>query len=256
MNLNGAKQFINKNIRQKLPRVFNLSPAVVQLFRGGNWTTSYSVVNFPAFFSPLTATSYKFRATLHNEFGAKVWSEEIVLPKYGSAEIIPKNRDSELQKISIGMIAVEILPPNLIFNADKHLGVIRPQIYAHYENNQSRALGVIHPQSALLKKEPQALDWRSNNIIDLNSVVSIEALQINPSPKDYNAKIQLIDVDSNRLLSEKEVHIPAMGSHKTVFEVGSQTGNVFIAASFLPGPNAKPIIFINRTNGTSSVTHA
>ena len=251
------KKFVNERIRSKLPRIFNLSPAIVQVYRGGDWETSFSIVNFPSFFAPTSSGVYNYRVSVRDENGTVCGTKNFSIKEKGSAEFDPSRWSSK--QIGIGTIKVEIQPSGLFFARDRHLGVIRPQIYAHYQHAKSRSVGIVHPQTAELTKSAPRPAWASNQLISMENVTTIEVAQINPNPLQYDATLKLIDFETQQILLERVVQIPPRGALLSSLEmskVSYKGKTAFLTIDRLPGANAKPLLFIERNGASYFVMHS
>jgi len=248
------KHIVNTRIRVHLPRCFNLSPPVLQLFLGGQWTTSFSIVNFPSFFSPLAANYYKYEVSLYDENGKLKCSKIERLPPFGSKSIEPREFLGGTE-VELGIVSFRIKPDTLLFRTDRHLGVIKPQIFAFYQNQDSRAIGLVHPQTSLLTKTSHRPAWTSNQVIDLAITRKILLYQINPTHQHYRATLALRCIDTGSVIAEQNVSIPPLGTRCSSFNIEEKIEKITISASQLPGPNAKPILFATHKNGAIFTSH-
>lgn len=254
MNSQQIKRIINTKLRFHFPRGFNLSPPVLQLFLGGEWKSSFSIVNFPSFFSPETPAEYSYEISLHDEFGIRKRTQTVRLSPFGSSNIEP-GLWGGCDNIRLGMVSFQIKPESIFFRADRHLGVIKPQIFAYYQNLSNRALGLIHPQTSLIKKSLGSVNWTSNQVVDLAVTKTINLFQINPSHQKYQATLAIKCIETSETIEEKQVSIPPLGATCSQFNFSDNGSKVYVSASQLPGPNAKPIIFVTQKTGAIFASH-
>lgn len=234
--------------RAALPRQFHIARPIGQLFLGGDFRTTYTLINFPSFFAPAVAASYRYRLRVHDEGGVCCAERTVDLGPFASRAIT-------LSGPELGLVTVEIEPRNSFLYADRHMGDLRPHFFAKYEDVKGTSVGIIHPQTAIGAPPASSLLWASNALLETPGVRAIELYQINPSHQPAPSRLKLLRATTGEILAESAATLPPLGSRRVSWDLPLDEQLVRIEASGLPGINAKPLAFLRFADGSFSAFH-
>jgi hypothetical protein len=234
----GAAKKILQNV---LPRAFNISEPVVQIFVNNDEVrTTYSFTNFPSLYSPKTAAEYFYQIKLYSPNGKLFAQTKIKVPPFGSTYFVPEQYfGKELPEF--GMITAEIKPKNIFYNSDKHLGKITSHFYAMFMDKGMNSVGVIHPQVRIKRKARNQKSWVSNQVIETKGLVKIVNYQLNPTGVSLNSNISLVELGGKVIETQKNKLTP-YSSSKNVWNNFANCQKVTFRIDKISAANAKPLI--------------
>ena len=246
---------VKKAVSRAIPRGFSSDTSVVQLFvNDADIATEYTFINFPSFFSPRTASSYRYVVALRDGNGKLVGETEVIVPPMGTVNFRPAEHFKTLP--DIGMLTVSIRPTNFLSIADKHLGRLTAHFYALYRSRDWSSLGLVHPQSAAGALPVPDFRWASSQWIDPANVRSVDVYQINPGPEPCPTEARLEEVDG-AVLERSFAVLPPWGARSVSFALPeTQAPFLRIGLHGMPGENGKPLLFFRFNDGSFSVAHS
>jgi hypothetical protein len=239
-----------------LPRGLNLGPAVVQLFVNDARSTRLGLINFPSFFAPTRASTYRYALRVFDEQGREAGRAAVELAPYGAAEV-------DLRAVfgaalpRYGMVAARIHPLHFFSLRDRHLGRIRSQFFALYASAGMDSVGLVHPQTNLDAAPDPGRRWLSNLQVDPVAVQRIELFQINPGSAAVATEAFLHSADATVLASSAD-SIPPRGTRCAVFDLAPLAryhDAVSVGLHGLAAANAKPILFLHFRDGSFTCCH-
>lgn len=243
--------------KRHLPRGMNVGPAVVQLFLNDGRTTRIGLNNFPAFFAPSQAVEYRYRLRIFDEEGREAGHTSVELARYGSAEVnLNALFGGALPRF--GILAARIEPLQFFSLRDRHLGRIRPHVFALYASEEMDSIGLVHPQTHLDAAAAPDRRWLSNLEIDPAVVERIEIFQINPGRIAVESEV-FLQAEEGEILAKSAARIPARGTRRASFELSPYAGRkkaVSVGLQGLAAANGKPILFLHFRDRSFTCCHA
>lgn len=226
-------------------------PTISQLFiRDKEISTSYTIMNFPSFYSPKTAYDVVYTIKIYDSKKKEAYKKEVVLRPFQSKDI---TFEHENDLPDLGIVEIDIKPKSIFVENDKHLGRLTPHVYARFYTDKNKSLGLIHPQT-LFGIKGNTINWESSLRIDLSLIKRIVAYQINPTSKQFENTLQLKTLNKEVITSKK--YLFNMNSAVRKEFVTDSDELAYFALDKTTTPNAKPLVFLYFLDGSFTVAHA
>jgi hypothetical protein len=255
--MQGFTAALKSTIKRTLPRGLNIGPAVVQLFLNDGRKTRLGLSNFPSFLSPVSAADYRYELSAFDEEGREAASVLVDVPRYASVDLdMSAAFGSRLP--SLGMVSARIIPVRYFSLSDRHLGRIRPQVFALYASERMESVGLVHPQTSLGAAPALDRRWVSNLEIEPATIDHIELFQVNPGDAWVQSEAFVQGPDGT-MLARCSNRIPPRGTRRAVFELASLAGRhktVSVGLNGLAAANGKPILFLHFRDASFTCCHA
>jgi hypothetical protein len=259
VNTKSVLRPLKRSIEQRLPRPLRVAPPVVQAYLGGEYTTRYTLVNFPSLYSPRTAHPCVYDVALYAADGRRVGRRTLRIEPFGSLEVRPEELFGPGLP-QLGMFTARIRAASPLTFAYKHLGVVTSHFYALYTDLAGSSFALVHPQTLVNAARGENMLWQSGYLLDAQKIRKLVAIQVNPTAQAVDVGLYLVLAgERSQQLGGSAGLIPAMGSRKVVWDLpalGMTQGLFFVAARGLPTNNAKPILLTYFADGAFCGMHA
>ncbi|MCB0329472.1 MAG: hypothetical protein KDD70_07410 [Bdellovibrionales bacterium] len=221
-----------------------MSGRIGQLFINDDKITTYLCLNnHLSFLSPEEGKELSVNVQLHNEKGDIVVEKTVHLANRGALSL------------SVSELLQGI--PCRVGMASCDTGVGNTHFFTYYLNNESQAMAIIHPQSAMGQSE-KGKAWRSCQSIVTDKLQSLKVFHANHSIHPATIRYTLRDFYEKTVVDERMLQVEGASAGFVEFDIvrlSACPSLVSLETDTLPSPNGKALLMREYSNGRYSMSH-